>query len=162
MLTTKVKALSKDAFAPYGDYTQLIRPAELFAGMPVNFTPDMVQLNLNRFTIASFSICRVEKRDLVVTASEYHSYTGEGIIPLEDDIIIHVGKPFRRELIASEIEAFRVPKGYMVCLKPGVLHMAPFAVDQTVNAIIVLPERTYANDCVVIRHEEKDHIRIEL
>jgi ureidoglycolate lyase len=44
-----------------------------------------------------------------------------------------------------------VPKGTLVVLRRGVWHHAPFAAGKSaVNAIIVLPERTYKNDCIVV------------
>ena len=100
MKTIKAQKLTREAFRPYGDYVQLIRDPKEFEGRKVDFTPDMLRLNLSRFTIASFSICRV-------------------------------------------------------------LHMAPYAVNDTVNTIIVLPERTYANDCIVLRHGEDEILTIE-
>lgn len=161
MKTIKVMPLNHEDFRPYGDFTNLIRPDEEFT-TKVDFTPDMIKLNLGRFTMASFSICRVEPRPFVVDASEYHSYTQEGIIPLDGDIILHLGKPFRGELNADQMVAFYVPKGTMVTLNPGVLHMAPFAVKNTVNTVIVLPERTYANDCIVLKHKDDEKLAIEL
>jgi ureidoglycolate lyase len=56
-----------------------------------------------------------------------------------------------------------VPKGTMVVLRPGTWHHAPFTLtDEPVNTLIVLPERTYANDCELSELEETDWIRIEM
>jgi hypothetical protein len=45
---------------------------------------------------------------------------------------------------------FFVKKGTMVAIRPGVWHCAPFAYKADhVNVLIVLPERTYANDCTI-------------
>lgn len=150
-----VQELSREAFRPYGDYVQLIRPDSDFdPSRPVSFTPDMLTLDLQRFSVASFSICRVSPRERTVGMSEYHSYTSEGICPLDGDILIHVGKPGPKPL-ADTMAVFRVPYGTMVTLKPGVYHMGPFSEgDKAVNVIIVLPVRTYANDCIVVKHED--------
>lgn len=60
------------------------------------------------------------------------------------------------------IEFFRVPKGTIVSLRPGIWHHAPFAYNsEHVNVIIVLPERTYANDCTVYEIPEERRIEIE-
>lgn len=152
-----VQELSREAFRPYGDYVQLIRPASEFdPNRPVSFTPDMLTLDLQRFSVASFSICRVSPRERVVGMSEYHSYTAEGICPLDGDILIHVGKPGPKPL-ADTMAVFKVPYGTMVTLKPGVYHMGPFTEgDNPVNVIIVLPVRTYANDCVFVKHDENE------
>ena len=61
----------------------------------------------------------------------------------------------------DRFRAFRVPKGTMVCLRPGVWHHAPFAVGGgPANVLIALPERTYANDCTVVELAEDEQIRI--
>ncbi|MCK5328144.1 MAG: ureidoglycolate lyase [Candidatus Latescibacteria bacterium] len=60
------------------------------------------------------------------------------------------------------MRVFRIPKGTMVVLRPGVWHHAPFVVNEPVaNVLIILPERTYATDCTVVELEEKERIRIE-
>ncbi len=149
-----IQELSREAFRPFGDYVQLIRPdSEFDPARPVSFTPDMLTVDLARFTTASFSICRVSPREQKVAVSEYHTYTMEGICPLDGDCYIHVGKPGPKPL-ADTMAVFKVPHGTMVSLKPGVYHMGPFAcADKPVNVIIVLPVRTYANDCIVVPHD---------
>ena len=50
----------------------------------------------------------------------------------------------------------------MIVIRPGVWHHAPFSVNaQAANVLIILPERTYANDCEVFEIKEEDRIRIE-
>ena len=41
-------------------------------------------------------------------------------------------------------------------------HFAPYAVIGPVSTIVVLPERTYANDCVVVKHTEEQKLEIEM
>jgi ureidoglycolate lyase len=123
----------------------------------------MVQLNLGGHSIASFSTCRVAPREAVIGFSEYHTACGEGILPLDNDILIHVGPPTsaRVGLPVDQIQVFRVPQGTAVCLRPGVWHGAPFSAnDEPANVLIVLPERTYANDFNVALHEDEDKLQI--
>jgi ureidoglycolate lyase len=164
MKTVQVRELSVEAFLPYGTYAQHLDPQGSTSGeRPVAFIPDMVQLNLGGHSIASFSTCRAGPRDPVIAFSEYHTSTGEGILPLDNDILIHVGPPTsaRVGLPVDQIEVFRVPRGAAVCLRPGVWHGAPFSAnDKPANVLIVLPERTYANDCAVVLHEPEDRIQI--
>ncbi len=48
-------------------------------------------------------------------------------------------------------------------LNPGVWHHAPLsAFGYPVNVLIILPKRTYANDCTVVQLEGDDQIEIEL
>ena len=125
----------------------------------------MVQQNLGGATIASFSTCRVEKRDMVIDVTEGHSAASEAILPLDNDILIHVGpaSPSGGEVPVDKIRVFRVPKGTLVVLRPGVWHHGPFTVnDKPANILIVLPERSYANDCTVVDIAEQDRIVVEM
>ena len=166
MKTVKVEELSVEKFLPFGFYANLINPdAEKLGAPPIEFFRDMVQQDLGGVSIPSFSTCRVEKRDPVIDVSEYHSATGEGILPLDNDILIHVGPagPKDCDVPLDKIKVFRVLRGTMIVLHPGVWHHAPFTVDEKpANVLIVLPERIYANDCTVVEIDKSDHIRIEL
>ncbi len=165
MRTVKVSELSLEAFSPFGFYADLIDPdQEKIGAPPIEFFRDMVQQDLGGAPTVSFSTCRVEPRDLVIDVSEYHTATGEGILPLDNDVLIHVGPatPPDADVPLDKIRVFRVPRGTMVVLRPGVWHHAPFTVnDDPANVLIVLPERTYANDCEVFELAEDDRIRIE-
>ncbi len=164
MKTIKVEELSAEAFLPFGHFGQMVNPsAEKLGAPPVEFFRDMVQEDMGGPTIVSFSTCRVEKRDFVITVSEYHTRTGEGILPLDNDVLIHVAPatPSNAPVPVDKMHAFRVPKGTMVTLRPGIWHHAPWTVNnQPASVLIVLPERTYANDCVVIKHSDEEKIKI--
>lgn len=159
MRKEKIKELSHESFAKYGSYANMINPdTEKLGAEPIEFYRDMVRLDLGGRTIASFSVCRVCKRPPVVDVTEFHNYTGEGILPLDADACIHVAAATPTgEVPLKKIEIFRIPKGTFVSLYPGVWHHAPFAHNAGVaNVLIVLPERTYAQDCHVTEIEEKD------
>jgi len=165
MRTIQAKELSVEDFMPFGTYAHLVDPdAEKIGAAPIEFFRDMVQQDLGHARIASFSTCRVEKRDRVIDVAEYHTATGEGILPLDNDVLIHVGPatPVDADVPLDKFMVFRVPKGTMVVLRPGVWHHAPFTTDEhPANVLIVLPERTYANDCKVVELEEQERITIE-
>ena len=56
-----------------------------------------------------------------------------------------------------------MPKGTAVRLNPGVWHLAALPVNlEEGHVLIVLPERTYKNDCVVVDYPEADWVKIEL
>ena len=162
MRTIKAQPLTHEAFNAYGNFCNLLLDG------PGGFTPDMIETNMGRpYQGASFAICRtlVKEEGMVVGAAEFHSWTGEGIIPLDGDVVIHVGKPTHPRAgkpVIEEMEAFYVPKGTMVTLNPAVWHMAPYSVDCPVNNIIVLPRRTYANDCAFYFFTEEEKFKIEL
>jgi len=165
MKTVKIEELSVETFLPFGFYACHIDPqAEKIGTPPVEFFRDMVQQDLGGSSIVSFSTCRVAQRERVIDVAEYHSKTGEGILPLDDDILIHVGPATTNDegIPIEKMRVFRIPRGTMVVLRPGVWHHAPFVVNEPVaNVLIVLPERTYATDCTVVELEEKEQIRIE-
>ena len=157
-----VKPLDREAFRPYGDFVSLLRPAEFYGDAPSVFTPDMLQLPLAQHDLASFSICRVAQRANIVDTSEYHSSAWEGNLPLDGDVVLYLAPANRGKIDADAFEAFLVPKGTLVILKPGVWHFAPYAVQGEVSTLVVLPERTYANDCVVVKHAPDEQFEIEM
>ena len=165
MRTVKIEELSVEAFLPFGSYSHQIDPSGERVGVPpVEFFRDMVQLDLGGASIASFSTCKVEKRDLVIDVTEYHTMTGEAMLSLDNDFLIHVGPavPIDDPVPLDRFRVFRVPKGTLVVIRPGVWHHAPLSInDEPANALVVLPERTYANDCEVVTLRKGDQIRIE-
>ncbi len=164
MRTVQIETLSAEAFWPFGFIANHTDPSgEKIGAAPIEFFRDMAQLDLGRATKASFSTCRVEQRAPVIDVTECHSRTGEGVLPLDADVLIHVGPAAPNGTVPLEqFRVFRVPRGTLVVLRPGVWHHAPFVLNGAANVLIVLPERTYANDCVVVNLPESDQIRIEL
>jgi ureidoglycolate lyase len=163
MRKTAIKELDQHSFDRYGTYADMLDPeAYHFGEEPVQFFRDMVQLDLGGRGVASFSVCRVSTRPLVIEKSEFHGSCGEGILPLDADVLIHVGPATRPgPPPLDHTEVFRVPKGTLVCLRPGVWHHAPFAHNaEAASVLIVLPERTYANDCTMVEIPEEDRIKI--
>ena len=164
--TLNVEELTVEEFLPFGFYARLVDPdTEVIGAAPLEFFRDMVQQDLGTASIASFSTCRIERRDLVIDMTEYHSSCGEGILPLDNDVIMHVGPatPPDSGVPLDKFRVFRVPKGTMVVLRPGTWHHGPFTLnDDPANVLIVLPERTYANDCTVVELEEDERIKIEV
>ncbi len=164
MLKTTIKELTLQAFQPYGSFANMLNPTTAHLGEPpIQFFRDMLPLDLGTATTASFSICRVETRPNIVDVTEYHNTCAEGILPLDGDVLIHVGPATPTgQLPLDAIEIFRVPQGTMVTLRPGVWHHAPFAHDtNVVNVLIVLPERTYAIDCAVHTLTDEQRIAVE-
>jgi ureidoglycolate lyase len=160
--TVQIENLEPVRFAPFGSYANLTEPdGPQIGSSPITFYRDMLPLELSSKN-PSFCVCRVEARVDVIDVMEYHSSTGEGILPLDGDVLVQVAPATPRDAIfpAEEIRVFRVPKGTMLCLRPGVWHHAPFALQSLVNVLIVLPERTYANDCTVLELQQTERIRI--
>jgi len=154
MLT--VQPLTIEAFRDFGTFAALTPPGAtpLVRGETIAFWPDcggVLSLGPAGNNEVAFGICQVQWRELQVDVSEIHTSTGEGNLPIDGDVYIHVGRPTCDDAIPDELAIFYVPKGTMVVMKPGVWHHAPFATKpgETVNVLILLPQRTYANDCTV-------------
>ncbi|MCS7061614.1 MAG: ureidoglycolate lyase [Anaerolineae bacterium] len=166
MRTIHVEPLTIESFLPFGFYANLIDPqAEKIGDTPIEFYRDMVQLDLGRAGAASFSVCRVEPRHYVIDVSEFHTATGEAILPLDNDVLVHVGPatPINGAPPLDKFRVFRVPQGTLVVLRPGVWHHAPIALgDKPANVLIVLPERTYANDCTVVKLDADEQLVVTL
>ena len=162
MIKKNISELSKEKFCIYGTYSNMIKPEGVkFGEEPIEFYRDLIRLDLGEKN-AAFSLCRILKRDLVIKASEYHNHTGEMIIPLDGDILMHVGPATSDNVVPiAEIEIFRIPKGTVVSIYPGVWHQAAFVYQcNSVNILVALPERTYVNDCYLIDIPIENQIEI--
>jgi len=162
MKSVNIKELNMEDFGQYGSFADMVNPDGPHLGEePIEFYRDRVLLPLGGSDPA-LSTCRVCERPLVVDTSEYHNSCGEGILPLDGDVLIHVAPADGGDKVPVEaIEVFRVPRGTAVMLRPGVWHHAAFAYDaDCVNVLIVLPERVYAKDCHVFAHGQAEQVSI--
>lgn len=160
MRKIKAKELTVEAFAPYGEFYNVIEPTGKHIG---NFYHDHVLFHASGRMPVAFSSLVIEKPEkMIVSQSEYHNYTGEVLVPMDDDVVIHVAPP-SKEPVPELTEAFLVPKGTVVKYNTAVWHLAPFAVHNDVgHVLIALPERLYFNDCYVVDYKEEDQVEIEL
>ena len=157
------KKLTLAEFAKYGSYAGMIDPsAPKLGAEPIEFYRDMVQSGLGAVPVASYGVCRVVKRPFVMDVSEYHDTCCETVLPLDGDVLMHVAPAVpEKEFPFDQAEVFLVPRGTLVCLRPGVWHHAPYAWRcDRVNCLIVLPERTYNNDCKVYPFPAGRHFQI--
>ena len=158
----KIKAQKMTAanFSAYGSFTDLLNPQGICLG---DFYPDRLLEPAKTALPMAFSplIVRKPERMLIHTV-EYHNYTGEILLPLDTDVVIHVA-PASNVLVPEKTEAFIVPKGTIVRFNAGVYHYCPYSIEKDEGRVlIVLPERTYMNDCCVFEYEEKDCMEIVL
>lgn len=149
--------LTAEAFARFGTVADLLHPEEnpqavVFGEPPIEFFPDLVQVDLGKAAKASISVCRVSRRPLVIDVTEEHDCCAEGVMALNGAVLMHVGpaSPKGKPRL-NQIEVFRLEPGVQVVLKPGTLHHAVFtaANDEPVCVQIILAERIYATDCHV-------------
>ena len=164
MTTIQAEQLTRENFQNFGSYQNLLDISdrlEKWEDGESGFFPDLVQLNFGGGNPACASVCRVLKQDgAVIDFTEFHKYTAEGILPLDGDCVIYVGKNYHG-VTSAKLLAFRVPKGTFVSLRAGVLHGKQIVFDQeAVHVLILLPEHTYENDCEIIRFSEEDYVQV--
>ena len=164
MKTIKAQKLTKENFSKYGSFEDLFQPETMGVGVgsPSAFYPDVMALDFGVNHNASVCVCHVKRREMVIDNYEYHNNGCEGVLSLDSDIVIFAGfgmKPF----LPPVLEAFLVPKGTIVRLKPGVLHGTQFPVDQEqATVVVMLPERTFATDFQYDRLSEEDKLLVTL
>ena len=112
----------------------------------------------------AFSPILVKKPErMLVNAVEYHTTTAEIIIPLNDDMILHVSEPSAGKPITDRTKAFIVPKNTLIKMKSCVWHLAPLPKSEDkLYAMIILPECTYINDCTVVDLKEDEIFKVTL
>ena len=156
----KVKPLTVENFHIYGDFVDLLNPSGPNLG---DFYRDPVHMHVSGRMQMTFSPLTVHKTEkMIVDTVEYHDYTQEASLCLDDDIVLHVA-PASDEPIPEQTEAFFVPKGTLVRIHAGVWHYAAMPVNlETAHVLIVLPERTYKNDCTVVEYTDAQKVEIEL
>ncbi len=150
MQTIRIKPITQEAFAPFGQFYAMESPAGYaLCGELHQFYPD--RLSASSEHTLGFSPILVKKPDkMLITAVEYHTTTWEIILPLTDDMIIHVAPASAGVPVPSLTRAFLVPKHTMVKINAAIWHLAPLpASSDSLTAIIILPECTYMNDCTV-------------
>lgn len=149
MKTIKAQKLTFENFQKYGRFARILNPEPPYIGkQPILFYRDIIQLG--SICPLSLSNTVVYPMELLVDILEYHTATGEGFMLLDGDGVICVGiATADGEIPVEELEAFYVPKGVMIYLNAGVWHFAPYPLDkEPLNSLVILPERTYVNDCI--------------
>ena len=161
MRQLKVQPLTHEAFAPFGQFYRMDAPeGYALCGELHSYFPDrLVADSRHRVGYSPIVVKKPEK--MVITQQEYHTTTWEMILPLDDDMILHVAPASAGTPVTELAQAFLVPKHTLVRMNAAIWHLEPLpAVKDALTAIIILPECTYANDCTVVdlRPEEQFEI----
>lgn len=161
----KAKVLSLDDFSKYGTYAKMVDPDNISVGPAIHeFFCDQLVYNTSSSSPIALSTSRVLKRPVIVDTTEIHKECGEVLLPLDGDVYIHVGP--RSDVDAppyEKFEIFRVEQGWAICLRPGTWHFAAFPCEkEAVSVLVLLPERTYANDCIVKQIPAEQQIILDI
>jgi ureidoglycolate lyase len=163
MRQVKVEALTANAFAPFGQFYTMSDPqGYALCGELHQFFPD--RLNADCDHRVGYSPILVKKPErMIITQQEYHTTTWEMILPLDDDMILHVAPASAGTPVGHLSKAFLVPKHTLVKMNTAIWHLAPLpATREQLTAMIILPECTYANDCTVVDLPEEQQFEIVL
>lgn len=163
MKSIPVQKLSLEKFNQYGTFVDMLHADGVHIGTnPIEFYRDMTTV-FSPGASVGLSITKVYRRPLVIDTYEYHNTCSEAMMPLDADAYVHVAPAGATANVPyDEVEVFRIPKGTMITLRPGVWHHGPFCVDtDSLQTLIILPERLYAYDCTVLTASEEDKIAIE-
>ena len=151
MRTVKVQPLTNEEFAPFGQFYTMDDPkGYALCGELHRFFPD--RLTADSSHRVGYSPILVKKPEkMVITQQEYHTTTWEMILPMNDDMILHVAPASAGTPVTDQAKAFLVPKHTLVKMNAAIWHLAPLPANvDELAAMIILPECTYANDCTVV------------
>ena len=161
MQTIQVRPITNESFAPFGQFYHITKPKGYpLSGEIHRFYPD--RLTASSAHNVGYSPLVVQKPErMIITAVEYHTTTWEMILPLDDDMILHVAPASGGTPVPELTQAFLVPAHTLVKINAAIWHLAPLpATKQTLTAMIILPECTYANDCTVVNLSEDQWFEI--
>ena len=161
MQTIQARPITNESFAPFGQFYHITKPkGYALSGEIHRFYPD--RLTASSAHNLGYSPLVVQKPErMIITAVEYHTTTWEMILPLDDDMILHVAPASGGTPVPELAQAFLVPAHTLVKINAAIWHLAPLpATKETLTAMIILPECTYANDCTVINLSEDQYFEI--
>ena len=163
MFSIKAEPITNEAFAPFGKFYSMSDPqGYALNGALHRYFPDRV--TASAYKNIGFSPIVVNKPEkYIITQQEYHTTTWEIIMPLNDDMILHCAPASAGTPVNEFAKAFIVPKNTLVRLNAAIWHLCPLPkTEKQLNALIVLPECTYANDCTVVDLPEEQQFEIVL
>ncbi|MBQ7097132.1 MAG: ureidoglycolate lyase [Clostridia bacterium] len=161
MKTIKAEPITNEAFAPFGQFYTMDKPqGYALCGELHSFYPDRINADsTHRVGYSPIVVKKPEK--MIITQQEYHTTTWEMILPMDDDMILHVAPASAGTPVTDLAKAFIVPKHTLVKMNAAIWHLAPLpANNEQLTAMIILPECTYANDCTVVDLNEEQQFEI--
>ena len=161
MRKIQVQPLTHEAFAPFGQFYPMEQPqGYALCGELHQFFPDRLTADsTHRVGYSPILVKKPEK--MIITQQEYHTTTWEMILPMDDDMILHVAPASAGTPVTHLAKAFLVPKHTLVKMNAAIWHLAPLpATKEQLTAMIILPECTYANDCTVVDLKPEEQFEI--
>lgn len=140
MKTIKVQKLTPEAFEPFGKILTI--EGRQAGGNPLThqWYPQVTVLD----HATSVNLMKVIPHEFVLKDFEKHHNTEENLLPIDGDLI--VGLAPAGELTADGVQAFYIPCGCGISLKPHVWHAVPFAVGKEVMSTVIFKNNTSNED----------------
>ena len=109
MKKIKAEAITHENFAPFGQFYTMDKPQGYgLCGELHTFYPDRITADCNHRV--GYSPLTVKNPDrMIITQQEYHTSTWEMILPLNDDMILHVALASAGKPVTEYAKAFIVP-----------------------------------------------------
>lgn len=159
-----VRPLTQESFQEYGRFVDLMNPRNsLYKQGEPQFYSDLQKVSMGTRTEISVSVgAEMKRSENLIQFAEFHSYSEEGMLALDGDVIIYTAPATRKKIPPFlNFQAFYVPRGVFVVLKTGIWHGCQLPVqNQIVHNMILLPELTYANDTYCYYFKEDEQIKI--
>lgn len=156
----KVQQLTPDDFSPFGTYFN-IYDIDKSKGGDFSYYPDITAALSDNSNYTGFSVCRINKRPMIVKAVEIHEHTEEVEVLFDSSCAVLVGERSGYSPDITKFRAFLVPPNTLLRFKKFVWHFVPYPVDgEKAMALTVLPPYTYTNDALVVELDKP--IELEL
>lgn len=153
-MNLKAKKLTKENFEVFGHYACMENPVgPAMKSQAFSFYRDPIRMHTSgRMPITVSPLVVNQDKNLKVPCLEYHTYTPEVMIALDDDFVLCLAPAYSgSQPKLDEAEAFILPRGTAVHVNPGVWHYVPLPLTQKKGTVlIILPERTYENDLIMV------------
>lgn len=140
METVRLKRATKENFFQYGEV--LTTDGRVAEGNPMShlWYPQVMVLE----GMTSLNLMQVLPHEFAIRDFERHENTTENLFAMDGDLI--VGLAPVGELTKENVEAFYIPAGSGISLKPLIWHTVPFAVGRVVQSLCVFKNGTSHDD----------------
>lgn len=143
-----LKRITKENFAEFGEYLDERSTMPTSAEANFDWWNEIGIIDL-KGRISVGVVKPVFHQDFSETVFEQHSNTPEVLVPLDEDVVLLLG---RKDAFATgnmsgdAFSAFLVPRGAVVSIRPGIWHHAPMVLNRSSRVIVLFSENTSLAD----------------
>ncbi|QBG48545.1 hypothetical protein EGM51_14465 [Verrucomicrobia bacterium S94] len=147
-MDVKIEPITSNAFAEYGQWIEMPPATEPTIAVPtVNFWKQQALLTAEGELEVGF--LNVKKTDMVFEELENHFETQTGLICLSGDWAVGVAAPGDNPPKASDLKAFRIPRGQLVVLHEKCWHTTPYPVEHNESTMLVICKKDFLDEDTV-------------